>query len=187
MDKDSFTPLCLAIRDEKQTATQTLIDSDDVDVNLGGGVCGSSLHLAVVKLEIWLLKALIKKGADVNKTDFDGKSALHFVMGLFSKNPSKCQYIAETLVLNGAKPNLKDSDNWTPLHIAVRKGQEKAVVAIIKLNQKQLQDKEQFDMNATGGVQKWTALHLAAHGGHLNIVKHLLMAGADIFQRNSNN
>jgi len=91
-------------------------------VNMGGGIYGSPLHLAVVKLEIWLIKALIKKGADVNKTDCDGKTALHFVMNLFSKNPQKCQYIAETLVLNGAKPNLKDTDNWTPLHTAVRKG-----------------------------------------------------------------
>ena len=36
-------------------------------------------------------------------------------------------------------------------------------------------------MNATGGMHKWTALHLAAHGGNLNIVKILLQAGADIF------
>ena len=42
-------------------------------------------------------------------------------------------------------------------------------------------------MNATGGMHKWTALHLAAHGGNLNIVKILLVAGADIFQRNTNN
>ena len=54
---------------------------------MGGGIYGSCLHLAVVKLEIWLIKALIKKGADVNKTDCDGKTALHFVMSLFSKNP----------------------------------------------------------------------------------------------------
>ena len=153
---------------------------------MGGGIYGSPLHLAVVKLEIWLIKALIKKGADVNKTDCDGKTALHYVMNLFSKNPQKCQYIAETLVLNGAKPNLKDSDNWTPLHTAVRKGQDKGVAAIAKLN-KLLVDKEKFDMNATGGVHKWTALHLAAHGGHLNIVREILRAGADISQRNTNN
>lgn len=68
----------------------------------------------------------------------------------------------------------------------MRKGQDKGVAAIAKLNSL-LIDKEKFDMNATGGVHKWTALHLAAHGGHLNIVKELLKAGADIFQRNTNN
>ena len=44
-----------------------------------------------------------------------------------------------------------------------------------------------FDLNATGGVNDWTALHLAAHGSHLEIVRDLFDAGADIFQRNSNN
>lgn len=66
------------------------------------------MHLAVVKLEIWLIQTLIKKGADVNKTDYDGKTVLHFVMNLFSKNPQKCFFIAETLALNGARPNLTD-------------------------------------------------------------------------------
>jgi len=91
-------------------------------VNLGGGIYGSPLHLAVVRLEIWLIQALIKENADVNKADCDGKTPLHFVMNLFSKNSIKCAYIAETLVMNGAKVNLKDADNWTPLHTAVRKG-----------------------------------------------------------------
>ena len=56
-------------------------------IMVGGGIYGSPLHLAVVRLEIWLIKALISKGADVNKTDYDGKSPLHFVMNLFNKNP----------------------------------------------------------------------------------------------------
>ena len=90
LDKDNCTPLCLAIREEKFTAAQILIESEEVNVNMGGGIYGSCLHLAVVKLEIWLIKSLIKKGADVNKTDCDGKTALHFVMSLFSKNPQKC-------------------------------------------------------------------------------------------------
>ena len=44
-----------------------------------------------------------------------------------------------------------------------------------------------FDLNITGGIQSWTAMHLAAHGGHLQIVKDLINGGADIFQRNNNN
>lgn len=45
-----------------------------------------------------------------------------------------------------------------------------------------------FDFNVTGGIQQWTALHLAAHGGHHQIIKDLVyLGGADIFQRNNNN
>ena len=90
LDKDNCTPLCLAIRDEQFSTAQILLDCEDVDVNCGGGIYGSPFLQAVVKLEIWLIKALIKKGADINKPDPDGKTALHFVMGLFSKNPQKC-------------------------------------------------------------------------------------------------
>ena len=61
------------------------------------------------------------------------------------------------------------------------------MAAIAKLNKLLTDEKEKFDMNATGGVHKWSALHLAAHGGHLNIVRELLRAGADITQRNTNN
>lgn len=56
------------------------------------------------------------------------------------------------------------------------------------MNQK-IQEKnlEPFDLNITGGIQQWTALHLAAHGGHMQIVKDLINAGVDVFQRNANN
>jgi ankyrin repeat protein len=40
---------------------------------------------------------------------------------------------------------------------------------------------ERFDLNASGGVNEWTSLHLAAHGGHIEIVKLLVENGADIF------
>ena len=80
------------------------------------------MHLAVVKLEIGIVRALILKNADVNKVDCDGNTPLHLVMNVFSKNPQKCTYIAETLVMNGASPNIKNNDNWAPLHIAARKG-----------------------------------------------------------------
>lgn len=55
-------------------------------------------------------------------------------MNVFSKNPKKCAYIAEILVLNGAKVNIKNNDNWSPLHLAIRKCQDKGVETIIKLN-----------------------------------------------------
>jgi ankyrin repeat protein len=55
--------------------------------------------------------------------------------------------------MNGAKVNQKNNDNWSALHIGARKGQEKGIQAIIKINFS-LRDKEMeiFDMNLTGGV-----------------------------------
>jgi len=86
LDKDYCTPLCLAIREENFDAAVILLNAD-VDVNLGGGIYGSPLHLATVKLEVWIVKELIKKKANVNKVDNDGNTALHLLMNVFSKSP----------------------------------------------------------------------------------------------------
>jgi len=146
------------------------------------------VHLAVVKLKISIIQSLIDKKADLNKQDSDGNTPLHLVMNIFSKNPERCSHILELLTMNGVKVNQKNHDHWAPLHTAVRKGQEKGVNAIIKLNKK-LADKnlEQFDLNIAGGIQQWSSLHLAAHASQLQIIVDLTRAGADIFQRNQTN
>jgi ankyrin repeat protein len=54
---------------------------------MGGGIFGSPMHLAVVKLELKIVDSLILKEADVNKVDCDGNTPLHLVMNVFSKNP----------------------------------------------------------------------------------------------------
>jgi ankyrin repeat protein len=65
---------------------------------------------------------MIKRGADVNVVDADGNTPLHFIMNVFSKNETKYKAIAECLVMSGAKPNAKNNEMWSPLHIAARKG-----------------------------------------------------------------
>jgi ankyrin repeat protein len=140
-----------------------LIDGG-ADVNLGGGIFGSPVHLAIVRLQISIIQSLIDKGADLNKQDSDGNTPLHLVMNIFSKNPERCCHILELLAMNGANLDQKNNDQWAAIHTAVRKGQEKGVNAIIKLNKKmQLINQNGFNLNASGGIQLWSSLHLAAH------------------------
>ena len=121
LDKDSCTPLCLAIRQENYEAAQSLIQFG-ANVNMGGGIFGSPVHLSVVRLKIPIIQTLINKNADLNKQDSDGNTPLHIVMNIFSKNPDRCCHILELLTLNGARVNQKNHDHWAPLHTAVRKG-----------------------------------------------------------------
>lgn len=134
-DKDGCTPLCLAIRQENYEAALALINGG-ANVNLGGGIFGSPMHLAIVRLKISIIQSLIEKKANLNKQDSDGNSPLHLVMNIFSKNPDKCNHILELLCLNGAQTNCKNNDQWSPLQTAVRKGQERGVRSILKLNKK---------------------------------------------------
>ena len=48
LDNDSCSPLCLAIRQENTQAALLLI-LGGADVNVGGGIFGSPLHLATVQ------------------------------------------------------------------------------------------------------------------------------------------
>mmetsp|Transcript_1696 Transcript_1696/g.2195 ORF Transcript_1696/g.2195 Transcript_1696/m.2195 type:complete len:92 (+) Transcript_1696:816-1091(+) len=68
VDKDRCTPLQLAIRNDNDSAAMCLIESG-ADINAGGGMQGSAVHLAIVKMKLPILKSLVEKGADLNKQD----------------------------------------------------------------------------------------------------------------------
>ena len=94
----------MAIREHKYDAAKLLIEAG-ADLNKGGGVYGSALHLAIVRTNLLLADMMIKRGAEVNVADQDGNTPLHFIMNVFPKNESKYRAIAECLIFSGAKPN----------------------------------------------------------------------------------
>lgn len=158
LDKDQCTPLCLAIRQERYEAAEFLIDGD-VDINRGGGIFGSPMHLAIIRMKISIIEKLLYKGVDLNKEDTNGDSPTHLVVNIFSKNPDRCAYILNQMVIHRARVNQKNYDRWAPIHSAVRKGQEMAVRAIISINKKH---RDPFSIDIPGGTYAWTPLHLAA-------------------------
>lgn len=153
-------------------------------MNVGGGVYGSALHLAIVRTNLVLTDMIIKRGADVNITDSDGNTPLHFIMNVFSKNESKYKAIAECLVMSGAKPNAKNYEQWTPIHIAARKGQIEGIKwAKITNNILNEMGLEIFDFNIAGGTQRWTPLHLAGYSGHYKVVEETLSGNIDTLRK----
>jgi ankyrin repeat protein len=55
---------------------------------------------------------LIRHGADVNRADAGGSTALHFAV--LNRNPE----LIRMLLAGGAKKNVKDSQGYTPLDLA---------------------------------------------------------------------
>lgn len=81
------------------------------------------------------------------------------------------------LLLNrGAAPDTSDSCGYTPLHYAARNGHPDACLLL-------LQNGAQVDKCTRTG--KATSLHRAAYAGHIEVVKHLLKAGADPLKEDS--
>ena len=72
---------------------------------------------------------------------------------------------------NGENINAKDTDNWTPLHIAVRFKHQELVELLIANG---------ANVNAQGGWQKGAPLHWASSAGHMKIVELLIANGANV-------
>ena len=103
-------------------------------MNIGGGLFGSPLHMAVSKSEVWLVEKMLERGADPNSTDHEGNTPLHQVIKVFSKNIARSGLFIEMLVKYGARTDLKNNDMWAPLHLAVKSGYNKAIEWILGFN-----------------------------------------------------
>jgi hypothetical protein len=123
---------------------------------------------------------LIKKGAEVNAKDDDGKSSLHYTA--IYNNLELIKY----LVSNGANVNERDKFNRIPLHYAADEGHLEIVKHLI-LNGSEIDAKAPFylQMGSMEFTLGCTSLHLAARNGHLEVVKYLVSKGADVNFKNN--
>lgn len=111
LDKDKFSPLGLALRDEHFKCAYKLIKHPLLDVNIGAGLFCSMLHLAVAKLEVIIVEKLIEKGCNVNvKETNTGDTPLHLLINVFSKNSTNSRQILEIFAVNGADLNMKNNE-----------------------------------------------------------------------------
>ncbi len=182
-DREQHTPLTLAIKQGCRESVKLLLDNG-ADATAAGGF-GSPLHLAVAKGELWVVKELLARGASPNVMDDQQNTPIHILFACFDANPHRSETIGETLLLAGAKPNVRNGDKWTAVHLAVKKGQARAVEWVARTNPALFErGMEEFDLNLQGGIEVSTPLHIAGHGHNFAIVKALLSAGADVFVAN---
>jgi ankyrin repeat protein len=138
-DAEGNTPLILALGEEevKDETIECLLNyNPDVTITNYGG--DTSLHLAVIRNNIKLIKALIEKGANINVKDDTGNTPL--LSALWSSvSPTlsdhekevKCEII-ECLLNYNPDVTITRYGDGTSLHIAVIGNNIKLIKALIE-------------------------------------------------------
>jgi uncharacterized protein len=120
---------------------------------------------AAMRGDVEAVKELIKSGADVNVSQGDGMTALHWA------GVNDNAEMVAVLVKAGAKLETGTRiGSYTPLHVAAREGSAAAVRALLEAG-------ASAKSTSTTGV---TPLHEAAMGGNVTVVGQLISAGADV-------
>ena len=98
---EGYTPLDLAVCDERWDICKILIANPATNVNIASLKCSVPLHSAVLHGQLEICEMLLGRGANVNVVRWDGETPLSLaVLG-------KHEQIARLLITNGADVNYK--------------------------------------------------------------------------------
>jgi len=186
-DKKRETPLYLAIQSGHTDVAQLLIDKG-ADVDAKGGRWWTPLHLAARFGHTDIVRVLVDKGANVNAAGGGGWTPLLLAVRFGNTD------VAELLIDKGADMYARTNQEMTPLLFAIlhnRKDIEKLLIdkgaqldifaETIRGNPNAVSTFLKNDpclVNVEQG--KFTPLHWAAYGGHIEAAKVLIAKGADV-------
>lgn len=195
IDQYCFNAYGLALREEHFAVAMYLLTTPSFayfDVYRGAGTFGSLLHLAVTKMQADQVRVILEHNVSPNLVDpISGDSPLHILMNLYHKKTESASEILKNLSDFGAEYNLRNKDNWTAFLLAVKRGNFSAVKAMLdvagnKPQKSWLTTKSQspanfIDLDATGGQNNMSALHIATENNYYDIVDLLFKYKADLF------
>jgi len=116
------------------------------------------LMTAAEKGYIELVREIINLDANINQTDANGQTALHYAINNKAENADIVNLLIEHKADIHAK---KTYDGTTPLILAAEKGHVNITRILVE---------EQADLLAVDTIQKHTALHIAVNHSYKDIV-----------------
>jgi uncharacterized protein len=159
---------------EKDTAKIEQLLQSGVDINTQHPTSGTTVLMIASSYYYYddMVDFLIRKGANVNLKDSEGKTALLWASSNSLEN-------AKILVSNGAKVNEAANDGMTPfLQATLGVSSGKVTMEMCDLLRKN-------GANINAALQRksamgWTALHYAAINGDVELVKYLIKYGSNV-------
>lgn len=166
-DSSYSTALHESIKYKKKQAMKYLIASSRIDVNVTDSEGDNPLRMAIAVEDEEAVRDLLGvRGIDVNKANKNGNTALHAASNMNAGN-----IVKHLLGVKALEINKQDKDGYTALHHACSKNNDEAVL--------RLSADKKINLNQTER-EGFTPLMLAASKGHLQSVKLLVHAGADV-------
>ncbi|KAL7094338.1 hypothetical protein ACP275_11G097300 [Erythranthe tilingii] len=186
--------------EEKESNIRVKQVESDITFHIGKQEAELALRVnsAAYYGDLYQLKTLIRSGADPNKKDYDGRSALHL-------SASKgYEDITLFLVQEGVDINAQDNFGITPLHEAIKSGHDRVAAllakegALLKINNAgtflctivSRGDSDFLRRVLSNGLDPnskdydhRTPLHISVSQGLYLMAKLLLEAGASVFSK----
>jgi ankyrin repeat protein len=194
------TPLWLAARAGHAPIVARLLQ-ETVDVNFRNSDSKSILLTAVERNHVLIVKTLLQRPNVVVHHQSDGRSKFHNPLIVAITGYANTAIVSLLIAYDETNVNLNDDQGKTPLYYAIRRGDEEVVDALLAHPRLDINDHpqllmsaaecgrtkmfttlltcENFNVNATTGNSKRTALHEAAFHNQKSIVR-LLLARPDI-------
>ncbi|KAF5621165.1 ankyrin repeat [Fusarium tjaetaba] len=159
-DKQRKTPLHHAAENGTLSVCKLLLQHR-ADVKAADVDRKTPLHFAAIHGKPEVIDLLLEKGSSIDGLSRTRQTPLHLAV----KHPKSVQ----TLLDNGADPNVKDNLSQTPLHLATR---------YTCLDSVELLLRKEAEIEAEDDKGR-TALYYAIHNGNLEMVKKLCSHGED--------
>jgi ankyrin repeat protein len=155
-----------ATREGCEEEVMRLLDGDPLLLE-GGHVHFGDRPLAWAALfgQLGVARLLMERGANINATGYEGKTALHHAA------KGRNEELLALLLREKAPLNTRGHQGKTPLMLACINGRLGMVKMLVQhMGVQGLDD---------GDDRGWTAMHYAVSWGHPEVVRFLLLAGSD--------
>jgi ankyrin repeat protein len=162
--QEAVEPIFRAVDNGDTEGVARMLDEDPR--LLSASLWGDTLLVrAAERPSIGMVRLLLEKGADINAANAYGRTALHLAATYANDE------LASILLWSGADPSSRSISGTTPLYLASFLGYE----ALVRVLLRHMRGRG-VDERTTDG---FTALWRACLKGHAEIVRALLLGGAD--------